>query len=163
MFTTTLPKLPLPAKVLVLLFLAFLGVSYILSLMNVNFAVGLSVKAVQNHYAPQATESEFGAVEAPGVRELVNEMHFHIAAHAMMFFLLGLIIMMAELPVWAKTGLIAWPFLAMALDMGSIWLTRFVHPGFAVGVMLGGILMASGFAVNAAVAAWQMLIMKPKG
>jgi hypothetical protein len=29
--------------------------------------------------------------------------------------------------------------------------------------MLGGILMASGFAVNAAVAAWQMLIMKPKG
>ena len=161
MFNLKLSQWPLAGKTLVLLFLIITGYGYILSLLNVNYSVGLSYKAVVEHYHPAAAAGdEFGGPSGPSFADMVRGMHFHVVAHSMLFFILGLLLLATELKEGWKAFFVGLPFLAILLDTGSMVLTRFVSPVFAIGVILGGMLMAGSFALGALIVLQQTFLKK---
>ena len=96
-----------------------------------------------------------------GLFTLVRVSHIHLFGIAFIFFLLGTIFSHAYVrPVWFKCTVVALPFVALALDVGSWYFTKFFHP-FAWVVMLGGALIGLSFAFMWVVSMYQMWFSRP--
>ena len=100
-------------------------------------------------------------VPVPSFDKLVGEGHFHLFGYTSIFFLCGLIILIAELKPMYKRVLIAAPFLASVLDIWSMLLTRFVGAGFAWMLMISGAVMALSFLLVIVIGMYQTWILKP--
>ena len=98
------------------------------------------------------TERDTGA----GIFTLVRVSHIHLFGLTMVFFILGTIFSHAYVrPVWFKCAVVATPFLALVLDIGSWYFTKLYHP-FAWVVIGGGTLMGLAFAFMWAVSLYQL-------
>ncbi len=87
---------------------------------------------------------------------LVRVSHIHLFGITFIFYIVGSIFCHAYIKlVWVKCALIATPFLAIVLDIGSWYLTK-VYPPFAWVVMVSGALMGVSFAVQWAISIYQM-------
>ena len=87
---------------------------------------------------------------------LVRVSHIHLFGITFIFYIVGSIFCHAYIkPVWVKCALIATPFLAIVLDIGSWYLTK-VYPPFAWVVMISGVLMGISFAVQWVISIYQM-------
>lgn len=105
----------------------------------------------------KVTERDTGT----GIFTLVRVSHIHLFGLTFVFFLLGSIFSHAYVrPVWLKSGVIAMPFIALVLDVGSWYFTKLYHP-FAWIVMLGGAFIGLSFAFMWAVSVYQMWFAKP--
>jgi hypothetical protein len=93
---------------------------------------------------------------------LARVSHIHLFGIGLLFYLLGRIFILAEMPVWLKRSIVAVPFVSIALDIGSWWLTKYI-PVFAYAVIAGGVLMGISFAVQALTSLYQMWFYRPKG
>lgn len=93
---------------------------------------------------------------------LARVSHIHLFGTGLLFYFLGRIFILAEMPVWLKRSIVAVPFLSIALDIGSWWITKYI-PAFAYTVIAGGALMGISFAVQAITSLYQMWFYRPKG
>jgi len=69
----------------------------------------------------------------------------------------GRIFILTEMRPWLKRTMVAVPFAAIAMDIGSWWFTRYAAGFFAYTVIIGGALMGLSFA-----SLYQMWLYKPK-
>ncbi len=132
----------LSLKVVITIFLLFVGIGYIFGLMNIYNHTGMSYTGVVVHYRGAAGE------EVPpyfAFAKLVNENHFHVFALSMLFFMIGVLFTFTSLPEAAKAVFVAAPFLGMFLDFASLWLTVFSHPVFGWFSIIFGAFMALSF------------------
>jgi hypothetical protein len=91
---------------------------------------------------------------------LVRVSHIHMFGLTFIFFVMGLIFSHAFVrPVWFKSAVIAAPFVAIVVDIGSWYLTK-VDPAFALIVILGGALMGLSFAIQWVTSMYQIWFMK---
>jgi hypothetical protein len=91
-----------------------------------------------------------------GIFTLVRVSHIHLFGLTMVFFILGTIFSHAYVrPVWFKCTVVATPFVALVLDIGSWYFTKLYHP-FALVVIGGGTLMGLAFAFMWAVSLYQL-------
>lgn len=92
---------------------------------------------------------------------LVRVSHIHFFGLAFVFFILGTIFSHAYVrPVWFKCTVVAFPFFALTLDIGSWYFTKLYHP-FAWVVMIGGGLMGLSFAFMWVVSMYQLWFSRP--
>jgi hypothetical protein len=92
---------------------------------------------------------------------LVRVSHIHFFGLAFVFFILGTIFSHAYVrPVWFKCALMATPFIALTLDIGSWYFTKLYHP-FAWVVIGAGVLMGLSFTVMWVVSMYQMWFSHP--
>ena len=61
-----------------------------------------------------------------------------------------------------KSALIGIPFIAIWVDIGSWWFTKY-EPAFAYTVIGGGILMGLALAIQIGVSLFEMWLVRPKG
>ncbi|MFQ5773644.1 MAG: hypothetical protein ACE5GS_03915 [Kiloniellaceae bacterium] len=91
---------------------------------------------------------------------LVRVSHIHLFGITFIFFIMGLIFSHAFVrPVWFKSVVIATPFVAIVLDVGSWYLTK-LNPAFAWVVIIGGALMGLSFAFQWIVSMYQIWFSK---
>ena len=129
-------------KVLVTIFLLFVGLGYAFGLINIYTHTGMSYTGVVVHYRGAAGE------EMPpdfAFAKLINENHFHVFALSMLFFMIGLLFTFTSLPEPLKAVFVAAPFLGMFLDFASLWLTVFSSPLFGWFSIGFGAFMALSF------------------
>ena len=132
----------LSLKVLVTIFLLFVGIGYVFGLINIYNHTGMSYTGVVVHYRGAKGE------EAPpdfAFAKLVNENHFHVFALSMLFFMIGVLFTFTSLPEPAKAIFVAAPFLGMFFDFASLWLTVFSSPLFGWFSIIFGAFMALSF------------------
>lgn len=92
---------------------------------------------------------------------LVRVSHIHLFGLTFIFFLVGLIFSHAYLrPVWLKCTIVALPFLSIAVDIFSWYVTKYYHP-FAWVVMGSGAVTGLCFAFMWVMSVWQMWIGRP--
>jgi hypothetical protein len=92
---------------------------------------------------------------------LVRVSHIHFFGLTFVFFIMGIIFSHAYVrPVWFKSAVIAMPFVAVTLDIGSWYFTKLYHP-FAWVVMFGGGLMGLAFAYMWLISMYQMWLARP--
>ncbi len=105
----------------------------------------------------KVTERDTGT----GLFTLVRVSHIHFFGLAFVFFILGSIFSHAYVrPVWLKCTAVAFPFVALTLDIGSWYFTKLYHP-FAWVVMIGGALMGLSFVYMWVVSMYQMWFSRP--
>lgn len=128
-------------KLLVTVFLLVVAIGYIMALLNTYDKTHLTYSGIAEHYRGNEEEliypMEFG--------DLVSTSHTHLITMSLMFMILGTILMITSASDSAKKWIIGIAFFAIFLDIGSIWLTRYVAPQFAALVMVAGLLMAISF------------------
>src|SRR5206468_3425098 len=89
---------------------------------------------------------------------LIQTSHTHLFGQTLIAGLLGLIFLFSSLREWAKALVLALPFVGTLVDIGGMWLTRFVWPGLSVLVIAGGSLFALGYALITVISLWQLWI-----
>ncbi|MBI5659173.1 MAG: hypothetical protein HZC43_06410 [Nitrosomonadales bacterium] len=94
------------------------------------------------------------------VSTLVRVSHIHLFGLTFIFFMVGKIFSHAYFAKrWQKCAVMATPFVAIFLDVGSWWVTKVSEP-FAYVVIIGGALMGFSFAIQWVVSLYQMWIFK---
>src|SRR2546422_851140 len=158
-----LSRLPLSGKVFCTLFLVGIGCGTLAALTQAATAVGLSPGDVRASLAPEmpmmpmshgqmSAEKEItlGQVSAAAkvwIRTplLIQTSHTHLFGQTLIAGLLGLIFLFSSLHDRTKAVIVALPFVGTLIDIGGMWLTRFVSPSLAVLVTVGGSLFALGY------------------
>ncbi len=91
------------------------------------------------------------------VKSLVRVSHVHLFGMSFIFFLTGGIFALSEIKVRWRTLLIATPFIAVWVDIGSWWFTK-LAPIFAYTVIIGGILMGLALFFQILISLWEMWV-----
>lgn len=81
------------------------------------------------------------------MKSLVRVSHIHLFGMSFLFMLTSLIFVFSDIPSSVRAILVAIPFLAIWLDIGSWWLTKH-EPIFAYIVIGGGVLMGLSLALQ---------------
>jgi len=124
-----------------------------------NPALGLNIPDLSTYEAVTA----LGKIDTgEPILTLVKVSHIHLFGMSLIFYLLGRIFILTEMPVWLKRTIVVIPFAAILVDIGSWWFTKFTSPFFAYTVMLGGALFSLSFAVQTLVSFYQMWFYKSK-
>jgi hypothetical protein len=87
---------------------------------------------------------------------LIQTSHTHLFGQTLIAGLLGLIFLFSSLGERWKAPLIALPFVGTLVDIGGMWLTRFVWPPFGVLVIVGGSLFALGYVLITFVSLYEL-------
>lgn len=105
--------------------------------------------------------SKFAQIDAgPSFSQLARVSHVHLFGISIVFLLTGAIFAMSGVPLALRVSLLVLPYLAIWIDIGSWWITKYA-PAFAYTVLAGGVLMSISFATQILVSLWDMWLGKP--
>jgi len=90
--------------------------------------------------------------------QLARVSHIHLFGISMMFLLTGAIFSLSVTPVWFRVVVLVVPYLAIIMDIGSWWATKYYDPVFAYIVLIGGAFMGLAMACQILVSLWDMWI-----
>lgn len=162
-----LSRLPVSGKIFCTLFLAGIGLGALAAFAQATTAVGISPAAVQSTLAPEVpmtgmrhgemtAEKEIDLAQVPNEAKvwmrtplLIQTSHTHLFGQTLIAGLLGLIFLGASLRDGVKAAVVTLPFIGTFLDIGGMWLTRFVSPSLSILVVAGGTLFALGYVLIA--------------
>lgn len=174
----SLARLPLSAKVFCTLFLLGIGLGNVAAVTQAATAVGLSPAEVQASLAPEMPMTHLGHGRPGAEKEidlarvgrqarvwirtplLIQTSHTHLFGQTLIAGLLGLIFLFASLREGWKALILALPFAGTVLDIGGMWLTRFVWPPLAGLVIAGGSLFALGYLLITVISLHQLWLRK---
>jgi len=178
MFGLYLGNLPLSGKIFCTLFLVGIGCGSIAAFTQAATAVGISPAAVEASLAPEMpmTQMHHGQISAEKeitlgqvssaakvwIRTplLIQTSHTHLFGQTLIAGLLGLIFLFTSLREGMKALIVALPFVGTLVDIGGMWLTRFVWPPLSALVIVGGTLFAVGYALITFISLWQLWLAK---
>jgi hypothetical protein len=173
-----LSALPLSGKVFCTLFLLGIGFGSLAAFVQASTAVGLSPAAVEASLAPQMPMTHMGHGQMSAEKEitlgdisnsakvwirtplLIQTSHTHLFGQTLIAGLLGLIFLLASVREGLKALIVALPFVGTLIDIGGMWLTRFIWPSLSVLVIAGGSLFALGYALIAVISLYQLWFRK---
>src|SRR5262245_32858641 len=174
MYGVHLSGLPRSGKLFCTLFLIGIGCGAVAAFAQAATAIGLTPGAVQASLAPEMPMTHMGHGPGSGEREislgeisssarvwirtplLIQTSHTHLFGQTLIAGLLGLIFLFSSLGERPKMLVIALPFVGTLVDIGGMWLTRFVSPSLGVLVIAGGSLFALGYVVIASVSLYEL-------
>ena len=90
--------------------------------------------------------------------QLARVSHIHLFGISMMFVLTGAIFSLSATPIWFRVTVLVIPYLAIIMDIGSWWATKYYDPVFAYIVLIGGAFMGLAMACQILVSLWDMWI-----
>jgi hypothetical protein len=92
------------------------------------------------------------------VLQLTRVSHIHLFGISILFLLTGAIFSLSETPIWFRVSVLIIPYLAIIMDIGSWWVTKYYDPVFAYIVLFGGALMGLAMACQILISLWEMWI-----
>jgi hypothetical protein len=158
-----LSRLPVSGKLFCTLFLAGIGLGAIAAFVQASTAVGISPAAVQSSLAPEMAMTRVRDGEMSAEKEidlgeisdeakvwirtplLIQTSHTHLFSQTLIAGLLGLIFLGTSVRDRVKAMVVALPFVGTFLDIGGMWLTRFLSPSLSFLVVAGGTMFALGY------------------
>src|SRR3989475_11461366 len=178
-----LSRLPISAKIFCTLYLLGIGCGAVAAMAQAATAVGLTPADVQASFAREMPMTSLGPMSGHGRHQsaekeinlgdissaakvwirtplLIQTSHTHLFGQTLIAGLLGLIFLFASLREGTKALIVAMPFVGTLIDIGGMWLTRFVWPPLSVLVIIGGSLFALGYVLVTFISLWQLWLTK---
>jgi hypothetical protein len=90
--------------------------------------------------------------------ELARVSHIHLFGISVIFLLTGTIFSLSATPIWFRVAVLVIPYLAIIMDIGSWWATKYYDPVFAYIVIIGGAFMGLAMACQILISLWDMWI-----
>ena len=179
-----LSRLPVSAKIFCTLYLLGIGCGAIAAMAQAATAVGLTPADVQASFARempmtslgpsghgqhQSAEKEISIGDISSAAKawirtplLIQTSHTHLFGQTLIAGLLGLIFLFSSLGERLKSVILALPFVGTLIDIGGMWLTRFVWSPLSCLVIAGGILFALGYTLNTLLALYELWLQKER-
>jgi len=173
-----LNRLPLSGKVFCTLYLVGIGCGALAAFAQAATAVGLSPGEVRASLAPdmpmthmshgqmsREKEIDLGQISTSAkvwIRTplLIQTSHTHLFGMTLIAGLLGAIFLFSSLGEGKKTLILSLPFLGTILDIGGMWLTRFLWPPLSALVIAGGSLFALGYVLITVRSVYEIWVQK---
>lgn len=95
----------------------------------------------------------------PGLDQLARVSHVHLFGISIIFLLTGMIFSLGEITPALKLPIIVVPYVAIWMDIGSWWITKY-QPFFAYTVIIGGGFMGLALAAQILIPLWEMWFKK---
>lgn len=179
MYGISLSVLPLSGKVFCTLFLVGIGCGAIAAFVQAATAVGISPSAVEASFAPDMPMTHMGHHGAMSAEKeidlgqlsqsakvwirtplLIQTSHTHLFGQTLIAGLLGLIFLFTSVRDWLKAVIVALPFVGTLVDIGGMWLTRFVWPPLSLLVIVGGSMFALGYVLITMISLYELWLRK---
>ena len=169
-----LSHLPLSAKLFCTFFLLGIGLGCLAAFAQAATAIGLSYGDVVTSLAPEMPMTHIGHGQLSAERELdigqlsktarvwirtpllIQTSHTHLFGQTLIAGMLGLIFLFSAVGEWKKAAILALPFVGTVIDIGGMWLTRFVWQPLAVLVLIGGSTFALGYCMITVIALYEL-------
>jgi hypothetical protein len=90
--------------------------------------------------------------------QLARVSHIHLFGISILFVLTGAIFSLSATPLWFRVAVLVVPYLAIIMDIGSWWATKYYDPVFAYIVLFGGAFMGLAMACQILISLWEMWI-----
>jgi hypothetical protein len=90
--------------------------------------------------------------------QLARVSHIHLFGISIIFLLTGAIFSLSETPAPFRAVVVVIPYLAILMDIGSWWATKYFDPVFAYVVLAGGAFMGLAMACQIFVSLWDMWV-----
>ncbi len=100
--------------------------------------------------------------EGIDIQVLARMTHVHVFGIPLLFYILGALYVRTRYPERLKAVIIVLPFIGVFMDIGHWWLTK-AAPTWALGVVLSGALMSTGFALQWSMTLWDIWRPAPAG
>jgi len=177
-----LSGLPVSAKIFCTLYLLGIGCGAIAAMAQAATAVGLTLADVQasfarempmtslgssSHGQHQSAEKEITVDDIGGAAKvwvrtplLIQTSHTHLFGQTLIAGLLGLIFLFSSLGERLKSTVLALPFVGTLIDIGGMWLTRFVWAPLSFLVIAGGSLFALGYTLITLITLYELWLKK---
>jgi hypothetical protein len=175
-----LSSFPCSAKVCCTLFLLGIGLGSLAAFTQATTTVGLSYGDVVSSFAPEMPMTHIHQGQISAEKEinldqlrhtakvwvrtplLIQTSHTHLFGQTLIAGLLGALFLFSAIGEWKKAVIVALPFIGTLLDIGGMWLTRFVWEPFAVCVLLGGSIFALGYLLITGIALYELWLKQEK-
>jgi hypothetical protein len=175
-----LSALPLSAKLFCTLFLVGIGCGSVAAFVQAATAVGLTPADVQASLGPEMPMMHMGHGQTSAEKEikideisdtarvwmrtplLIQTSHTHLFGQTLIAGLLGLIFLFTRMRDGLKALLVSLPFVGTILDIGGMWLTRFVSPGLAPVVLVGGSMFGVGYTLITVISLYDLWLRKER-
>jgi hypothetical protein len=95
----------------------------------------------------------------PGLDQLARVSHVHLFGISIIFLLTGMIFSLSEITSTLKLPIIVMSYVAIWMDIGSWWITKY-QPFFAYTVIIGGGFMGLALAAQILISLWEMWFKK---
>jgi hypothetical protein len=169
-----LSSLPPSAKVFCTLFLLGIGLGSLAAFTQAATAIGLSYRDVVTSLAPEMPMTHMRHGEWSAEKEidmsqlrdtakvwirtplLIQTSHTHLFGQTLIAGLLGMIFLFSSLGEGKKVVIVTLPFMGTMMDIGGMWLTRFVWEPLAICVLLGGSVFALGYLLIAGITLYEL-------
>jgi hypothetical protein len=169
-----LSHLPPSAKVFCTLFLLGIGLGSLAAFTQAATAIGLSYEEVVTSLAPEmpmthmphgqwSAEKEIDMSQLRDTAKvwirtplLIQTSHTHLFGQTLIAGLLGGIFLFSSLGEGKKVVIVTLPFMGTMMDIGGMWLTRFVWEPLAICVLLGGSVFALGYLLIASITLYEL-------
>jgi hypothetical protein len=185
MMGVRLSRLPVSGKIFCTLYLVGIGCGAVAAFVQAATAVGLTPADVQASFGHDTPMTSLGAASGHGQHQsaekeisigdissaakvwvrtplLIQTSHTHLFGQTLIAGLLGLIFLFSSLGERLKSLILALPFVGTLIDIGGMWLTRFVWPPLSVLVIAGGTLFAIGFTLIALISLYELWLEKER-
>ncbi len=90
---------------------------------------------------------------------LVKLSHIHLFGIGLVAFVLGYVFTFTALPVWFKNAVIATPFVAIAMDIATWYLTKW-DPIYAYTVVVSGVALGAAWGIQIIVSMYQVVFLR---
>jgi len=179
-----LSRLPGSAKIFCTLYLVGIGCGAVAAMAQAATAIGLKPADVaaslaqempmtslapggHGHHMAAEKEIRLGDISSAAkvwIRTplLIQTSHTHLFGQTLIAGLLGLIFLFSSLGERLKSVIVALPFVGTLIDIGGMWLTRFVSSSLSVLVIAGGSLFALGYTLITLIALYELWLKKER-
>jgi hypothetical protein len=178
-----LSRLPISAKIFCTLYLVGIGCGAVAAMVQAATAVGLTPADVEASFAREMPMTSLGPMSGHGQHQsaekeikltdissaakvwvrtplLIQTSHTHLFGQTLIAGLLGLIFLFSSLGERLKSVILALPFVGTLIDIGGMWLTRFVWSSLSVLVIAGGSLFALGYTLITLITLYELWLKK---
>lgn len=143
---TSFPK---EVKIFIAAFVIVLSVGFYTGLLFVNETSTTNPKGIEENYLGNEEDGDAEVMKfKKGDREMLTIVHTHILSMSLIFFLLGGLVWITELPKKLKLFLTVEPFLSVLLTFGGIYLMWTGILWMKYIVIISGILMTATFTIS---------------
>jgi hypothetical protein len=156
-----LSSFPKEIKIFIASFVVILSIGFFTGLLFVSETSTTSSDGIVENYNGNEEDEDAEVMKfKKSEREMLTIVHTHILSMSLVFFLLGVLVCLTNLPKKLKLFLTVEPFLSVLLTFGGIY---FIWSGvlwMKYVVMFSGFLMTSTFTISAVLVLYQ-LTLKP--
>jgi hypothetical protein len=151
-------KLPKEIKLLIGAFIIVLSIGFYTGLLFVNETSSVSATGIEENYLGNENDEDAQVMKfRKPDKEMLSIVHSHILSMSLIFFLVGLILSITNIPKSLKLFLMIEPFISVILTFGGIYLLWKGTLWIKYIVMFSGALMTLSFTVAVLIILSQLL------